>query len=134
MVEMADEFYTFLENEEKRYFHIHLSGEIDPEKVGKTFFAITTQKGWLDGVRDIIWDATRAYFPTDFEFGEVLKNALALAPYASEGRSAVLIPPGSEMHEKVVSFYSTLATSLTKREVRFFESLDQAESWIESGA
>jgi hypothetical protein len=132
MVEMSDNFYTFLTNEEKKYFYVHMTGEIHPQKIRETFFAITLHKGWMNGVRDIIWDSTKTYFTDNFEFVDVFKNMQLIAPYVSKGKSAVLIPPGSEMHEKVVNFYSIPATSLTKRKVKFFESLDQAESWIES--
>lgn len=129
---MMDEEVYSMEFTNNGRAYVHLTGDICAKKIRNTFFVIALNENWIKGQRSILWHFKGAHFPDFFEFTGIFKNAHMAQNFTRPGKSAAVIEEDSQMQKQVSNFYSNIAEMLTERKIKHFNTVEEAEAWLDS--
>ena len=128
----AEEVYPIEFDDTKDRAYIYLTGNISPTKIRNTFFTVSLDANWSQGKRNILWRFKEACFPDSFEFSKIFKTANMVRDFASAGKSAAVIERGCKMQKDVTDFYGNIARIFTERNIKHFNTIEEAETWLDS--
>ena len=129
---MSEEVYPIEYDETKDLAYINLTGDIDAKKISNTFFSISLNANWSKGKRNILWLFKEAYFPDSFEFSKIFRSASMVRDFAPPGKSAAVIEKDCLMQKTVTDFYRNIANIFTERNIKYFNTIEEAEDWLNS--
>ena len=122
--------YPYFYDQQKKRFLATVSGEFDPLKIKNTYLNILIREGFRSNPINIIWRCKDLTIPKSFQFGQAMENAQFSGPMASIGKTAVVIEPNSPNQRQIAIFYKGLANLELKREVKIFETIEEADAWL----
>lgn len=122
--------YPYYFDQQKKRFLATVSGEFSPIRIENTYLNILIREGFRADPINIIWQCKNLTIPKSFQFGQAMESAQFSGPMSSIGKTAVVIESNSPIQRQVADFYRGLANFALKREVRVFETIEEAEAWL----
>ncbi|MFZ7128480.1 MAG: hypothetical protein ACOWWM_20185 [Desulfobacterales bacterium] len=110
--------------------YVEVSGVVNAAKIGNTFFAVILRQQWILGDRSIVWHVKGACVPESFSFSDILKKAETVKNFTKPGKSAIVIEGDVLLQKRVAGFYRNLGEAITVRQLAVFDTLDEAEKWL----
>ena len=130
--QLTDTSYPYDFNENKKWFVVTISEDILPDKIHATFLNIVEDKRGSVQYRNIMWLMQNANIPAGFTYVDVLEKAQTISYFFPVGLTAIVVDPNSSIQRQASEYYKNIALLNTQRVVQIFNSVEEAEIWLDS--